>query len=320
MTVRYWPPLEDALQRTRRLLFQPFDLGRWFVLGFTAWLIHLGEFGSSLAGSDPEVQTRVKVGDIGGATDAVREAITELLPSGLAAALVLALITAALVLALALLWVGCRARFVWLENLTAGDHGLGRHWTRFGKLGDAFFLWKLALYAAGLLAITPLMLFGGVLGALGLAGFEGPGSVLGWLLLGMAAFVLGVIFVYVDFFAESYVTVIMHRRGVGVLAAWREFRGLFEAHPGHFILVGLAKLALNLTATVLLAVAGLLTCCVGLMIMALPYLGAVIKLPAYAALRYFDLCWLGQFDEGLRLPESAPLRPGSPTPDSGPTP
>ena len=41
------------------------------------------------------------------------------------------------------------------SNLTAGDHGLGRHWTRFGKLGDAFFLWKLAFYAAALLVVVP---------------------------------------------------------------------------------------------------------------------------------------------------------------------
>ena len=34
-------------------------------------------------------------------------------------------ISGAAIVSLVLLWVGCRARFVWLENLTAGDHQLG---------------------------------------------------------------------------------------------------------------------------------------------------------------------------------------------------
>jgi molecular chaperone DnaJ len=27
----------------KRVLFQPFDLGKWFVIGFAAWLAHLGD-------------------------------------------------------------------------------------------------------------------------------------------------------------------------------------------------------------------------------------------------------------------------------------
>ena len=38
-------PLSLAIEHTRRLLFQPFDLSRWFVIGFGAWLATLGEGG-----------------------------------------------------------------------------------------------------------------------------------------------------------------------------------------------------------------------------------------------------------------------------------
>ncbi len=320
MSIRYWEPLEDALRRTRTFLFQPFDLVRWLVLGFTAWLIHLGEFGGSAAGSDPEVRTHVSTGDWNGARESLVDAAANALPTGLALAAIVILVTAFLLVALVLLWVSCRARFVWLENLTAEDHAIGRHWSRFGGLGDAYFLWKLAFYALSLLIVVPLVFFGGVFGMLGFAGFDGPGSVAGWALLGVAVFMVTVILAYVDFFAESYVTVIMHRRGIGVLAAWREFRILFETHPGHFVLVGLMKLVLTVIAGVLLTTLGLLTCCVGLVLMALPYVGAVFKLPVFTALRYFDLCWLGQFDPDLALPVTATVSPDAPTPDSGPTP
>ena len=81
-------------------------------------------------------------------------------------------------LALALLWVGSRARFIWLENLRAGDHGFGRHWSRFGALGNSFFAWKLGFYLVTMLVVVPLVFFGGVFGALGIAGFDGLDDVL----------------------------------------------------------------------------------------------------------------------------------------------
>jgi hypothetical protein len=35
-------PIQPAIERARRLLFQPFDLARWFAIGFCAWLARLG--------------------------------------------------------------------------------------------------------------------------------------------------------------------------------------------------------------------------------------------------------------------------------------
>ena len=38
-------PINLALARVRRLLFTPFDPGKWFTIGFCAWLAGLGERG-----------------------------------------------------------------------------------------------------------------------------------------------------------------------------------------------------------------------------------------------------------------------------------
>ncbi|MBD3221886.1 hypothetical protein GF314_11655 [bacterium] len=320
MTVRYWKPLEDALQRTRALLFAPFDAVRWFVLGFTAWLIHLGSMGGSAAGNDPDLQAHVRTGDWEGAFDALGEAFGELLPSGLAAMLILGLIALGILISLVLLWVGSRARFVWLENLTRGDHRLGQHWSSQGHLGDSFFLWKVIFYAALLVVITPIVLFGGLIGALTGEGIGGPATVMGWVGLGIAVVLVAVVAGYVDFFAESFVTRIMHRRSVGVMAGWREFGRLFGERPGHFVLVGIAKLVLRLAGGALVLAVGLATCCVGFLLVSLPYIGAVLQLPIYVALRYYDLCWLGQLDPDLGPPDPARLTAGESTPDSDPSP
>src|SRR5262245_56799463 len=38
-------PVGSAVDRVKQVLFQPFDLGKWFVIGFCAWLASLGEAG-----------------------------------------------------------------------------------------------------------------------------------------------------------------------------------------------------------------------------------------------------------------------------------
>jgi hypothetical protein len=38
-------PVSPALERVKRVLFRPFDLGKWFIIGFCAWLAQLGEGG-----------------------------------------------------------------------------------------------------------------------------------------------------------------------------------------------------------------------------------------------------------------------------------
>src|SRR5688572_24846091 len=43
-------PIGQALDRVKRVLFRPFDLGKWFVIGFAAWLAYLGEQGFSGGG------------------------------------------------------------------------------------------------------------------------------------------------------------------------------------------------------------------------------------------------------------------------------
>jgi len=39
-------PLTLAYDRMKLVLFQPFDPGKWFVIGFCAWLAGLGESGA----------------------------------------------------------------------------------------------------------------------------------------------------------------------------------------------------------------------------------------------------------------------------------
>ena len=39
-------PINPAVERVKDVLFRPFDFGRWFVIGFCAWLAYLAEGGT----------------------------------------------------------------------------------------------------------------------------------------------------------------------------------------------------------------------------------------------------------------------------------
>jgi len=43
MNIAFFEPLNRAWERMKHILFQPFDLAKWLVLGFSAWLAGLAD-------------------------------------------------------------------------------------------------------------------------------------------------------------------------------------------------------------------------------------------------------------------------------------
>jgi hypothetical protein len=103
-------PLTPALERVKRMLFQPFDLGKWFTIGFCAWLAGLGErggysysshqnFNANGSNAQPLEQFRHAYGH---AHDYVLANLAWLVPVAALALLIL------FALGVLLLWLNCR--------------------------------------------------------------------------------------------------------------------------------------------------------------------------------------------------------------------
>src|SRR5215475_13801819 len=43
--IEIFKPFGEAFELMKKILFQPFDLKKWFVIGFAAWLANLGSGG-----------------------------------------------------------------------------------------------------------------------------------------------------------------------------------------------------------------------------------------------------------------------------------
>ena len=45
--IEIFKPFGEAFELMKKILFQPFDLKKWFIIGFAAWLANLGRGGVS---------------------------------------------------------------------------------------------------------------------------------------------------------------------------------------------------------------------------------------------------------------------------------
>ena len=110
-----------------------------------------------------------------------------------------------------------------------------------------------------------------------------------------------IIFGYHSLFLKDFVVPIMYKQRVGVIRGWANFLTLFGRHFFTFIIYGLFIFVLGIAVVITVVLFALITCCIGLLLMAIPFVGAVILLPVSYTFRAFSVEFLGQFGEKYNL-------------------
>lgn len=293
MDVSYTRPLGAAWKRMRATLFaRPFPIEAWFVIGFSAWLSAIFSNTGSGLGSSWRDRDLKDLGDLG---DAGRVYDWAMQPAVLTAiGVVLCLL---LVVALVLSWVSARAQFVFLDNVVHGRAAFVAPWKRSGKLGRSLFLWHAAMSFAWLVplgcAIGPMLPLAGQF----MAGHDVPSPAVSASIVAglLAALVTSVLLAAVYALNDDFVVPLMWKYDEGASAAWRRFGRLLSAHAGDFGAYLVFAFFLSVAAFIAVVLAGLLTCCVGLVLAMLPYVGVVVTLPVYFTLRALGPEFLRQF-------------------------
>jgi hypothetical protein len=297
MPIAYLEPFERAWERMKLALFRPFDLNKWFVVGFNAFLAGLAE---SRNGS---------VGEKGRGDMTFREFLD--LPNrawawltshpGWAIAIgVLALVAIAVIVTL--LWLSSRGKFMFLDNVVRNSAEIAKPWREFRKEGDSLFVWRLVF---GLVAVAVFIAFAVFffVGARELyeVGWGRGLPVLLLVGLGLTFFLLLILIGYISLFLNDFVVPIMAKDRVSTVAAWRRFLPLLGRHPFSFILYGIIIFLLYVLFVIVVVVAGLVTCCIGWLLLVIPYIGTVVTLPVWYTFRAFSLEFLAQFGPEYRL-------------------
>jgi hypothetical protein len=295
MNIAFFEPLNRAWERMKHILWQPFDLAKWLVLGFSAWLAGLadgaGGGGWKYVFDENDFPGRHNF-DTGG--DAFRDAGEALiwLP------VIFVVIMAIAAILLLVLWLSSRAKFIYLDNVVHNRAQIVEPWHRLRDLGNSLFLWRLGfVVACGLIVLVLLLLFFAPAATLSfsdaLAGLSYAAMVFGVLIM----ICLGIVAAFVALLLEAFVIPIMYKFDLTATEAWRYFLPWLKSRPLPFFLYGLFVLVLGFLVVVFFGLMCVLTCC----IVALPYVGTVILLPIWVTYRLYSVEFLAQFDPGFDL-------------------
>lgn len=290
-------------------MFHPFDLGKWFVLGWTAWLASLLEFRSSGGSGSGGVQQSPEGGELeGGGAEAAGDEWQELV-EWLAAhrEMVLwgggALVLLGAVVWVALLWVQSRAKFMFLDNVVHNRALVAEPWRRFKREGNALFRWSL-LFSVSFGGFFVLMAGGAAYWAYGVY-LQGGGwtTEAGWLLaiVGLVLLVGLLFYGFITLLLEDFVVPLMYRHGLACGAAWKRLLEVLRSRVGSFVLFACWKILLSLASGVAVVVFGLMTCCIGFIPMMIPYLGTVLLLPLFVFFRCLGPGFLRQLGDDYDL-------------------
>ncbi|MEN6308476.1 MAG: hypothetical protein ABFD91_12045 [Anaerohalosphaeraceae bacterium] len=291
-TISVIDPVGKAIDKTKQILFSPFDIGKWFALGFCAWLAFLGEGGGGNGGGGG--------GDGGGGSPhapsvpEIRHFLEAnmywLLPVGLTILLVVVLIT------LVLLWLRCRGKFMFLNGVARNTDQIVVPWKNYANHGNSLFLFKLCvglIYAA---CMIPLII-GWIVVIIPITQAEQLlVAAIGMIcLLTSVTLLLGLTFTIITKLTEHFVVPVMYIHQLRCMEAWRMFWGLLKNNLWRFFVYLLFYLSLVIGFGALFITLGIVTCCCFCCITAIPYIGTVLLLPFFVFLRSYSALYLAQY-------------------------
>jgi hypothetical protein len=302
MNISFTVPLQRAWDRMMRMLFRPFALQNWLVVGFAAFL---SEYLSHALGGRYSWRERHDE-----TTQHAVHRIAEFFHHPIWGPTIIAIVVCVALLSILLLWLTSRGRFVFLDNVVHERGAIVEPWRRFRRQGNSLFGFCLLAYIVfiAVMVMVALPLIPAILAVIQ----GGEWRVLGVAAIGMSGAMLSLVWLvmsYIFLFLFQFVVPIMFRDGLGVLAGWGRFLALFRQHPLAFIAYGIVYLVLSVAVFVVVGFAGVATCCVGFLLLALPYVGSVILLPVEIVMRGYGPEFLAQFG-----PEYSVFAPASPPP------
>jgi len=298
MNIQFFEPLSRAWDRMVLILFRPFDLGKWFTIGFTAFLADLMNGpGGSGSGARAD-QSRWSHHQFGEFFRFPERAWDWLLAHPLWSSLIVAGILILIILTVLFTWLSSRGKFMFLDNVVHNRAEVVMPWKEYRREADSLFLWRLiyGFIVFGLIMTVLVMAF---LSFSALYFDDAPRELyfskgIG---IGLLLFLLIIILSYIDLFLTGFVVPVMYKKRVGVMRGWGIFLSLFSRQLGYFIVFGLIMLLMIILAVMAVIVFGLGTCCIGFLLLIIPYLNAVVLLPLSVLFRSYSLEFLKQFGE-----------------------
>jgi len=294
VSVSVTSPISPALDTVKRVLFQPFDLGKWFVIGFCVWLAQLGEggYGGNFNlpmghghGGGPDLRQALEQ-----AKDFVVSNLYWILP------LAIVLVVVGFAIGVLITWLNSRGRFMFLHCVALDKAEVAVPWRKFAREGNSLCLFRIVLGLIGLVPVLPLLAVAGLV-ILRMVNLGEPtvGGIVTLVGIVLALVVLALVFWVIGKLMMDFVVPIMFLHGGRCTEAWRKLLRLLSPNLGHFLLYLLFQIVLSLAIGALVLTVMVVTCCIFCCLTAIPFVGTVALLPVLVFQRSYSLYYLAQY-------------------------
>jgi len=280
--------LGEAISHMRAKLF-PFSFVGWITLGFVSLLESCGS-GSGGGG----FQNRLNgPGSFEDPTQLAESAL-----AWIAAHMIIfvSALMAVMVLSLLFMWLRSRTVFVYIDDVASGRFDLVRPWGEHGAHADSFFILSLIVQGAAFILLVLIIGLGGFFLLWARASEWGAGAMLMGALPIAFILVLAILLAAVlNMVLRDFVAPLQITRNLGAREAGGVFMSMFAQSPGLFVGYALLKLAVSIAVGLMVAIACVLTCCIGV----LPLIHQTLFQPIYYAERAWSLRLLAQMGDDV---------------------
>lgn len=280
--------LGEAISHMRAKLF-PFGFVGWITLGFVSLLESCGS-GSGGGG----LQNRMNgPGSFEDPTQLAESAL-----AWIAAHMIIfvSALMAVMVLSLLFMWLRSRTIFVYIDDVASGRFDLVRPWGEHGAHADSFFILSLIVQGAAFILLVLIIGLGGFFLLWARASEWGAGAMLMGALPIAFILVLAILLAAVlNMVLRDFVAPLQITRNLGAREAGGVFMSMFAQSPGLFVGYALLKLAVSIAVGLMVAIACVLTCCIGV----LPLIHQTLFQPVYYAERAWSLRLLAQMGDDV---------------------
>jgi hypothetical protein len=296
-------PVEEAIGRVKLMLFEPFDLGKWFVVGFCAWLAYLGHGGGGGGGNFRVPKGHGPGESIEAVKDFVLANLFWIIPT------VILVLTIAILIGLLIVWLSSRGRFMFLHCVALNRAEVKVPWAKYRREGNSLFLFRVVVgliyFAAMIILIAFLVAFVVIPASRSSLSGISVALVLSIFLPVLLAVVIS--FLLIHKFTKDFVVPIMYLRTSSCVEAWREFLGILSVNKCRFLLYILFQIVIGLAIAVIVLAACCVTCCCACCILVIPYIGTVLFLPVLIFKRAYSLFYFRQYGAqfDVFVPEAA---------------
>jgi len=329
--IKCFNAFKQAFRRMLGILFYPFSISKWFVLGFAAWLaiIFNSQGGSgggifyfkfSNANNLSYIVSRagsflkdVFLGDvffIGKICNYFRieQSVFWLFAFGTAAFVLLVI-----VVNLILIWISSRFKFIFIDNIANNHAEIAKPWKQFKECGNSAFSWLLGFVAISVLFMLIIficfstLLYPVVQDFISTKTLKISDANSIFIVLTIAVFVIGMLILFFTYyFFNEFVLPIMYTKNLRAKVAYREFINLLRVAPLTFIKFWFLQILANIACGIAVVIFIIITCGVAIVPMFIPYFGVIVILPVFVFHRAQSMELLAAFG-----PEYSPYHASS---------